>query len=283
MILKNMTRTLVAALVSFIALFAQENAAWKRPFPAHHIAGNIYYVGTEDLACFLLASRDGHILVNTGLADSTPLIRANIAKLGYKLEDVKILLTMQAHFDHVAAMAEIQRLTGAKVYATEADSPVLEDGGRSDPFLGRKYWFAPVKVSRLLKDGDIIRLGSTELRVILTPGHTRGSVSYETTVEDGGRRRSFLFVNIGTVVMPLVGNKKYPGIAGDFASTFEKQRRLAPDIWVAAHASQYNMASKLKAGSFIDPGGYRAAIARSEAAFRERLEKEQRQRAAAHR
>lgn len=271
-----MLRFLIAALVISPALLAAENPAWRRPFPAHHIAGNIYYVGTEDLACFLLTSPEGHILINTGLADSTPLIRASIAKLGYKLEDVKILLTMQAHFDHVAAMAEMQRLTGAKVYATEADAPVLEDGGRSDPYLGPQYRFAPVKIARRLKDGDTVRLGPTQLRVILTPGHTRGSVSYETTVQDGGRRRSFLFVNIETVVMPLVGNAKYPNIADDYALTFAKQRRLTPDIWVAAHASQYDMAAKFKAGSFVDPEGYKAAIARSEAAFREQLEKERR-------
>ncbi len=254
--------------------FAQINPAWKHPFTPHHIAGNVYYVGTEDLACFLIASPEGHILINTGLADSAPLIRQSIAKLGFKIEDVKILLNMQAHFDHVAALADIQKLSGAKMYATEGDAPVLEDGGRSDPFFAKEHWFAPVHVDRRLKDGDVIRLGPNQLRVILTPGHTRGSVSYETTVQEGGRARILLFVNVETVVMPLRHNSNYPNIIADYRSSFEKQRRLTPEIWVAAHASQYGMAEKLQSGSFVDPEGYKATIAQSEAAFEERLARE---------
>src|SRR3954453_6069781 len=106
-IIDPMTRTAAAAVLLSAVVFAQTNPSWLRPFPAHKIAGNVYYVGTEDLACYLLTSPDGHILINTGLADSTPLIRESISKLGFRLEDVKILLTMQAHFDHVAAMGDI--------------------------------------------------------------------------------------------------------------------------------------------------------------------------------
>ena len=253
---------------------AQVDPAWTRPFPAHKIAGNLYYVGTEDLACFLLATPQGHILINTGLDGSTPLIRKSIGKLGFSIEDVKILLTMQAHFDHVAAMREIQQLSGARVYATEPDAPVLEDGGKSDPFLGSASWFAPVRVDRRLKDGDTIALGGTELRVILTPGHTKGSVTYATTVVENGRKLSVVLANMGTVVMPLVDNRKYPHIAEDFAMSFEKQAKLSPDIWVAAHASQYGMAKKFKAGSFIDPKGYREAVERYAQAFRKELDQQ---------
>jgi metallo-beta-lactamase class B len=254
--------------------FAQPNPAWQRPFPPHKIAGNLYYVGTEDLACFLFVTPAGGILVNTGLVDSTPLIRESFRKLGFRLEDVKILLTMQAHYDHVAAMNEIRKITGAKVYITEPDAPVLEDGGKSDPFLGPEYRFAPVKVERRLKDGDVVSLDGTELKVILTPGHTRGSVSYSTTLDDGGRKRNVLLVNINTVVMPLVGNRKYPQIADDYERTYVTQRQLSPDIWVAAHASQYNMAEKVKAGSFVDPQGYKQAIEHYHALFLQTLEKE---------
>ncbi len=271
-----MLRALLLLSLSLVAA-AQDNAAWKRPFPPHKIAGNIYYVGTEDLACYLLSTPQGHILINTGLADSTPLIHGSISKLGFKLQDIKIILNMQAHFDHVAAMQEIQNLSGAKVYATGADAPSLEDGGKSDPAFGPKPQFAPVKVDRRLKDGDTVALGGTELKVILTPGHSRGSVSYSTTIVDNGRKLNVLFVNMNTVVMPLVGNAKYPRIAEDFTRSFEKQRQLSPDIWVAAHASQYDMARKLKAGSFIDPEGYKKAIERHERMFYETLEKERSQ------
>jgi metallo-beta-lactamase class B len=256
------------------AASAQTNPAWQRPFPPHKIAGNLYYVGTEDLACLLFVTPAGDILVNTGLADSTPLIRESFRKLGFRLEDIKILLTMQAHYDHVAAMNEIRKITGAKVYITEPDAPVLEDGGKSDPFLGPEYRFAPVKVDRRLKDGDVVSLGGTELKVILTPGHTRGSVSYSVTLDDGGRKRNVLLANMNTVVMPLLGNRKYPQIAEDYERAFATQRQLSPDIWVAAHASQYDMAAKIKAGSFADPQGYKQAIEHYQSLFHETLEKE---------
>jgi metallo-beta-lactamase class B len=256
-----------------LAAFGQQES-WKRPFPSHKIAGNLYYVGTEDLACFLITTPDGHILVNTGLADSGPLIRQSVQKLGFKPEEIRILLNMQAHYDHVAAMAELQKLTKAKVYATEQDAPVMEDGGKSDPFLREQYRFAPIKVDRRLKDGDTVRLGGTELHVHLTPGHTKGSVSYSMTVTEKGKKYKVLLANMESVVMPLVGNPKYPGIAGDYERAFKVQKALTPDSWVAAHASHYGMAAKYKAGSFIDPDGYRNAVERYERLYREQLARE---------
>jgi glycerophosphoryl diester phosphodiesterase len=181
---------------------------------------------------------------------------------------------MQAHFDHVAGLAEIQRLTGAKMYATEPDAPVLEDGGKSDPFLGEQYRFAPIRVDRRLKDGDTITLGGTELHAHLTPGHTKGSVTYSMRIQDGSKTYNALIANMGTVVMPLLGNSKYPDIADDFARSFRVQKALSADIWVAAHASQYRMEEKLKAGSFVDPGGYRQAVDQHEKSYLEQLARE---------
>ncbi|HYP06214.1 MAG TPA: metallo-beta-lactamase, partial [Bryobacteraceae bacterium] len=155
-----------AALASAQRSFGQEE--WAKPFQPHRVIGPVYYIGTADLACFLITSPSGHILLNTGLADSAGMIRKNVESLGFKLADVKMLLTNQAHFDHVAAMAELKKATGAQMLATEGDKAVLEDGGRSDFFLGKDYWFAPVKVDRVLKDGESVKLGPNELRVHLT-------------------------------------------------------------------------------------------------------------------
>jgi metallo-beta-lactamase class B len=231
----------------------------------------VYYVGTEDLACFLITGEDGHILINTGLAESAGQIGKSVRDLGFRLEDVKVLLTMQAHFDHVGAMAAIQRLTGAKVYASEGDASVLADGGKSDPHFGASSRFTPVTVHRRLKHGDVIQLGSTELKAVSTPGHSKGSMSYTMTVSDDGVRRKLAFVNMMTVVMPLEGNPRYPTIANDFRTSFERQKQLSPDIWLAAHASQYEMQEKLRRGSFIDPEGYRKAVERYERSFGEEL------------
>jgi metallo-beta-lactamase class B len=143
-----------------------------------------------------------------------------------------------------------------------------------DRRLGEQYRFAPVKVDRKLKNGDSIRLGGTEMRFHLTPGHTRGRVSYSMNVVDNGAKYSVLIANMGSVVMPLAGNAKYPQIAEDFANSFRVQRALKPDIWVAAHASHYDMQRKHKAGSFVDSEGYRQAVERFEKLYLERLERE---------
>jgi metallo-beta-lactamase class B len=266
-----MRLTLTAALFIATVASGQDTASWKRPYPAHTIAGNLHYVGTEELACFLVTTPQGHILINTGLAGSAPMIGESVRKLGFRLEDIRILLTMQAHFDHTGAMSTIQKISKAQVFATEADAPVLADGGRSDPFFGKEGWFQPVRVDRRLKDGEVIRLGGTELKVVATPGHSIGSVTYLMTFDDGGLKRSVAIANMNSVVMPLTGNPKYPNIAADYEQSFAKQKQLSPDIWVAAHASQYRMKEKHRAGSFVDPQGYKAAIAAYETAFRKQF------------
>ena len=258
------------ALIALMALpMLAQREGWTRPYPAHTIAGNLHYVGTEDLACFLITTAEGHILINTGVDGSVPMIREGMTRLGFKMEDIKILLTMQAHFDHTAGLAEIARISGAKMYATEADAPSLEDGGFSDPAFGGKRSFEPTQVARRLKDGDTIKLGPASLKVILMAGHTKGSVGYSLDLG----KSTVLIANMASVVMPLVGNKGYPGIVADYRKTFALQKKLHPRIWVAAHGSHYDMMAKHKAGSFVDPDGYKKAVANMEKLFNERLAK----------
>lgn len=260
------------ALLSLLAaaLLPAQNSDWSAPFPAHTIAGNLHYIGTKDLACYLITTPKGHILINTGLADSVPLMQASAKTLGFDLKDVKILLTMQAHYDHVAAFSEIRKLSNAKVYATVGDAPYLEDGGKSDPlviaFATQDISFKPVKVDRRLKDGDTVSLGGTEIKVISMPGHTRGAAGYSVN--------GVLIVNVPSVVVPLIGNKAYPNIVADYEATFVKLKQLQPKIWVAGHGSQYGLAAKHAKGSFEDPAGYTTAIAMAEKTFREKLARE---------
>jgi metallo-beta-lactamase class B len=254
-------------LAAAIAVHAATPPEWVRTTEPFRIVDNIYYVGTEDLACYLVTGSAGHILINSALAESTANTLANVEKLGFRVRDIKILLTNQAHYDHAAGLAEIRRKTGAKMFATPPDAVLLETGGalkRGGPpqFAG----FDPVKVDRELKDGETIRLGKTELKVHYHYGHTPGSSSYETTVNDGGSTRTFLFANMGTVVMPLT-SPDYPKIVDDFRATFAQQKRLSPEIWVASHASQFGMFDKKKKGSFADPGGYREAVEKHEKRF----------------
>ena len=276
-------KLLWGALAAVLALGAVESPAeWRRPFAAHRVIGNVYYVGTCDLACFLVVTPRGNILINTGLADSAPLIRQSIADLGFKLEDVRWLLTTQAHYDHVAAMAEMKRLTGARVLASPADAVLLEDGGKSDFHFGREYGYAPVKVDERIGDGQKLVLGGVELTAYLHAGHTRGSMSYGLTVNEGGKDYRVLIANMGTINpgVKLLGNKRYPGIAEDYARTFERQKALVCDIFLSSHASQYEMHRKYTPGAtydakrFVDPDGYRRAVEGAENAYRRQLAEE---------
>lgn len=165
-------------------------ADWSKPYPPFRIAGNLYYVGTRDLACYLVTTDKGNILINTGLAGSLPLIKNSIEQLGFRLRDTRILLTSQVHYDHVGAMAAIKKLTRARMMVHAKDAPVLADGGRSDYEMGTLgVQFKPVKADRLLYDGDTIALGSTRLIMLHHPGHTKGSSSFLLTTKDEKRCR----------------------------------------------------------------------------------------------
>ena len=257
---------------------------WSRAFPGHRVIGNVYAVGTHGLGCFLVTSDEGHILINTGLVDSAPLIRENVESLGFRLEDVRILLTMQAHYDHAAALAEIKKATGAEMWATADDAPLPEDGGASDPHFQGKYTFAPVPVDRILRDGEVIELGKTRLTVVESPGHTPGSASYTMTVAENGRDYRVAIANMGSMNpgLRLVKDPTYPEIAEDFAETFRRQKAMEVDVWVAAHGPQYGLHDKHRPGdpynpdAFVDPGGFRKLVAHYEALYEQQLAAERR-------
>lgn len=258
---------------------AQSNPpeGWVTPFPAFRVIGPLYAVGMQDLSVFLITSDEGHILINTGLADSTQHIRNNIESLGFRLEDVRILLTMQAHWDHTAAMAEIKEITGAEVYATPEDARVLEDGGFSDAHFGGRESFEPVDVDRIIRQDDVITLGDLVITVHEHPGHTEGSSSYTFEVTENGRTYDVGVINMGTINggKRIVVDPTYEGVAVDFATTYNHQKKIPVDVWVSAHNSQYNMHDKYQPGqpydpeTFVDPAGYIRAIERLESAYLE--------------
>lgn len=258
------------------------SAEWSQPYPPFRIVGNVYYVGTYDLACYLITSDKGHILINTGLAASAELIRKNIETLGFKATDLRILTTTQAHYDHVGALAELKKLSGASMVADAGDAGVLVDGGTSDYELAAKYgrMFEPVKVDRLLKDQDVIELGGTKLTMLHHPGHTKGSCSFILDVKDDLKMYKVLIVNFPTIITArkLSRIPEYPGISKDIAATIGAQKKLTFDIWLAAHAGQYSLHSKHKPGdaynpsAFVDRAGYDQQLKDVEAAYEKKLQ-----------
>jgi metallo-beta-lactamase class B len=260
-------------------------AAWAKPTPPTHIVGPIYYVGTSDLGVYLITTPAGHILLDGALAESAPRIEASIRTLGFKVEDIKILLITQAHFDHVASLAHFKQKTGAELRVMKGDDGILASGGKTDYLFANlpAAHFAPVKADRILADGDTVTLGGVTLTARLTPGHTPGTTTWLTTVADKGRSYKVVFpgstsVNPGT---RLVVNPSYPGIADDFRRTFGILESLTPDIFLAAHASFFDLegkrakAGKEGAAAYVDPEGYKRLHAAKKAAFEELVAKEQ--------
>src|SRR4030095_15706394 len=164
---------------------ADETArSWNQPVKPFRIAGNLYYVGASDLSSLLIITPQGHILLDSGLVETEPQIQQNVAKLGFRLEDVKVLINTHAHYDHAGGLALLKRLTGATLMASEADAALLAAGGKGDPNFGDTLAYEPVKVDRILRDGDKVELGGVTLTAHLTPGHTKGNTTWTMTVND---------------------------------------------------------------------------------------------------
>jgi metallo-beta-lactamase class B len=279
----------VAAVVltTGFPLTAQDPPEWSRPTEPFKIVGDVYWVGTYDLSSYLITSPEGHIVINTGLADSVGQIRANIEKLGFRVSDVKILTATHAHWDHVAALAALKKLTGARVYMSAPDADVLESGGKSDFRWGKdpQAWFEPVTVDRRLKDGETFGLGANVLTLHLHAGHSKGSSSFTFTARDGGRAYRVGIINMGSINpgVRVSGMPGFPDIADAYARTFAAQKAMAIDVFLSSHASQFGLHRKRKPGDaynpdrFVDPKGLRAAVDELEANFRKQLAAERQQ------
>jgi metallo-beta-lactamase class B len=251
----------------------------RNQFPPHKIAGNLYYVGSESLAAFLVATPEGHILINTNWEDAVPNLRKSVEDLGFDFEDIEIILGSHAHGDHMQGDALVKQLTGAQVMAMAEDVPLLE---RMTP--GDK----PHPIDRVLHDGDEVTLGGSTLVARLTPGHTPGCTTWTMTVEEDGE--SYDVVIIGSMGsnpgFQFVNNPTNPTIADQYKQGFAVLRSLSPDIPLASHPAMYNMYEKYERigdgpNPFVDPQGYWDEIDPVEELFLDVLAEQEREAAAA--
>lgn len=251
---------------------------WNRSAQPFRIIGNIYFVGTNELAIYLVTTPAGHFLIDSGLEDTPPLIRANVERLGFRISDIKILLSSHAHADHVAGLAKVKAMTGARVLASSADATVMRAGG-GGPLALDMTW-PPVVVDEELVDGKAVTLGGTTLVAHLTPGHTPGATTWTTTVEEDGRRLAVVFFSSATLFeeMPLVGNAEYPAIVADFQRSYAFWKAVPCDVPLGPHVGFFGFTDKQarlergeKPNPFIDPDGWKRTIAEQEANFRRRL------------
>jgi metallo-beta-lactamase class B len=265
--------------------FAQNGADWTEAFPEHRIVGNVYYVGSKGLASYLIATPEGHILINSSLEASAPLIRKSVEKLGFRFGDIKILLISHAHWDHCAGSAWLKELTGAKYMVMDADVPVIESGGKEDFQYGNSpdNLYKPTKVDRVLHDGDEVKLGGVVLVARKTPGHTKGCTTWTMRTADTGKTYDVVIVGSPNVNpgYKLVNNGKYWQIAEDYEQTFRVLKSLPCDVFLGAHGDYYGMAEKFArakqgaANPFVDPEGYKSYVADREQAFRAEWNKQQ--------
>ncbi len=266
---------LPAATLAFFPLAAfSQPKGWNDPFPPHRVMDNLYYVGTAELASFLIVTPEGNILMNSDYESSVPVIRASVEKLGFKFGDIKILIAGHAHPDHVEGDALVKQLTGAQVVVGRVDAPATKEfrpGGKEHP------------IDRLVDEGDTVTLGGTTLTAHLMPGHTKGCLAWTTDLKEGGKTyHAFIECSLNGQFLQSLDN--YPGIIEDFRATYKKARTFPAEVWVSSHASFYHMADKYAKlekrregdpNPFVDPEGYKAHVDEYEKSFEAALAKRQ--------
>jgi metallo-beta-lactamase class B len=267
---------LIAATAVLMAppAIAADSPKWSTPTKPFRIAGNIYYVGTQGLAAYLITSTQGAILLDGTTAQNAALIERNIEAVGVSLHSIKLLISDHAHHDHVGALAQIKKDTGAEFLASAADTWALEHGQTRGDTHYKPLPFTPIKVNRTVHDGETIQLGDATLTAHLTPGHTPGCTSWSTTIQEGERRLRVLFlcsITVGGNV--LIGNRTYPEIVTDYRNTFTKLAAMKADILLTSHPDMADVLErearreKGEADAFIDPAALPSLVAESKAGF----------------
>lgn len=267
------------------AELASKYLHWEEPADPSHIVGPLYFVGTRGLSSWLFVTSGGNILLNTGTPKSGPMIMESIKKLGFKPEDIKIIINGHGHSDHAGAFAYMKQLSGAQLAIMREDVPMIEDGGKSDFHYGKDWQIMgqpPVKVDRVLRDGDTVKLGEVVLTAYHTPGHTKGATTWVTTLVEDRKAYIVVFPDGGgfnpgyKVAQP----ESYPGINQDYRKTLHFLESLQPDIWGGHHTEYFDPEGKRKRAAtegikaWVDPEGYRRFIASKRRAFEDEVDLE---------
>jgi metallo-beta-lactamase class B len=258
---------------------------WSLPFEPRKIIGNVYYIGTNLISSFLIVTAAGNILLDTGQIEMLPQVAANIEKLGFEMQDVKILLNSHAHFDHCGGFAEFKRRTGAQIVASKLDGDLMMRGGKGDFYWGDDFAYEPVKPDRVISDGERVELGGVSLTAHLTPGHTKGCVSWSMRVNEKGRDYDVLFLcSLTASLYKLTNNEKYPNIVDDVRNTLRKLRGVHADVMLATHGFYFDLEGKAARQNtgvpnpFMDPGELGRHLTEMEKDFEDALQAQERQR-----
>jgi len=255
-------------------------AGWTAPSEPFRIAGNLYYVGSKNVASYLFTTPEGHILLDSGTAEMTPMVRRDIEKLGFAPAEIKVLLDSHAHFDHVGGHAALKRASGARVMVMRADAEAVASGVDRSP-LGGDGW-QPVAVDRVLDDGDTVTLGGTTLQAIAAPGHTPGCTVWTTRIHEPDKDYTVVFYGCARPNngVPLLHNPRFPHLVDDTLATFRRMRTLSPDIVLTMHPEHLlaGTIDRIRAGArphpLDDPGAWPKLLDETEAEFTALVERE---------
>jgi metallo-beta-lactamase class B len=278
---------ILGAVAITAAAFAFQAAAkddpGDQPYAPFKIGEGLYYVGASDYASYLIVTKAGLIVIDGGNAPVGRQVVGNIRSLGFDAGQVKVLLNTHQHYDHAGGLAELKKVSGAKLYASAADGAVIAAGGRGDPFLkGERFYYEPVKPDVTLNDGQKVSLGGWTLTAHVTGGHTKGCTTWTFPVTVAGRVRQAL-VHCSSSVLPgykLGKVETYPGQTADYEKSFATWKSLPCEVFLGSHGRFYGMQAKRKAldagkpDAFVDPEGCKAFYASAEAAFRAELKKQ---------
>jgi metallo-beta-lactamase class B len=265
----------------FLAL-AKKALKWEEPAEPVRIVGPIYFVGTKGLGIFLFTTSEGNILMNTGMPSSGPMIVDSVRKLGFKPEDIKLMINGHAHIDHAGAFAFMKKLTGAQLAVMKDDVAAMESGDKDDFKYANDFAYEGLKVDRVLRDGDQIRMGDVLLTAYHTPGHTCGATTWIANLVVDGKAYVVAFPD-GAGFNPgyrVAKDPSYPGIEDDYRNTHHALEMIKPDIWLAQHNEYYDLEGKRKraetegVNAWIDPEGYRRFIADKKRAFEDEVDEE---------
>lgn len=276
------TREELASNNRLFLRLAGKSLKWEEPAEPAHIIGPLYFVGTKGLGVFLFTTAEGSVLMNTGMPSSGPMIVDSIRRLGFRPEDIRLMINGHAHIDHAGAFAFFKEQFGAKLAVMRDDVPAMESGDRGDFKYGNDFEYPAAKVDQILRDGDIITMGDVRLSAFHTPGHTRGATTWVANLVVEGKALTVAFPD-GAGFNPgyhLVKQPSYPGIGEDFRRTHHFLEMLKPDIWLAQHNEYYDLEGKMERSkkegvkAWIDPEGYRRFIAGKKQAFEDEVNKE---------
>lgn len=273
----------ICSLSTYGQIDDEQARKWNEPVKPFKIIGNVYYVGAAEVSSYLITTPQGHIILDSGFAETVPQIKQNVEQLGFHIEDVKVIITSHAHADHVGGVALLKQMTGAQLAVSIADADILARGGKNDPNFGDQFQFQAVLADRKLRDRDTVQLGDVTLTARLTPGHTRGCTTWTMKVREGGKE--YDVVIIGSMSAPgykLIANPNYPKIAQDYESSFSLLKTLPSDVFLAPHGSFFALHEKIKRmaegateNPFIDKQALPRYLERSERDFRAELKRQQ--------